>query len=264
MKRSFRDSSTCIAILLFTYNVYGQNVDFLKTIEHAKRSVLAVVCMGQNPDTKSLYLISVDGSGFFASDDGSFVTAGHVAKGLFALGRIPTCPVKAVYVPLNNWDTSKSDVDLRIIPIKRCWWNDNVDVGVCTLAVNPFLDDAIKLKPVVADFDTSVQPDGTPVAFTGFPLSFIQPITSQGIVGTYRNATDVLGPKEMMVDKNAWPGASGSPVYLSNGKVVGLIVQRGFNDASGLAFARTSFFIKDFLAKNKADREAQEQKEKQR
>ena len=41
----------------------------------------------------------------------------------------------------------------------------------------------------------------------------------------------------LVIDKNAWPGASGSLVFDSKGNIVGMVVQRGFNDASGLAFA---------------------------
>ena len=79
----------------------------------------------------------------------------------------------------------------------------------------------------------------------------------------YRGTAD-LGPTEMIVDKSAWPGASGSPVYASDGAIVGLLIQRGFNDASGIAFARTSVYISAFLAKNKAERQREtEQQQKE-
>ena len=66
---------------------------------------------------------------------------------------------------------------------------------------------------------------------------------------------DNLGPRDLIVDKNAWPGASGSPVYTDKGMIVGILIQRGFNDASGLAFVRTTPYVQKFLADNKTERE---------
>ena len=90
------------------------------------------------------------------------------------------------------------------------------------------------------------------MAFTGFPLQIMQPITARGTVAGYAGNQEDLEPREIIIDHNNWPGASGSAVYLSSGKVVGLILKRGLNDAVGLAFARSSKFIVDFLAKSNA------------
>jgi V8-like Glu-specific endopeptidase len=68
------------------------------------------------------------------------------------------------------------------------------------------------------------------------------PITSQGHIASYSVRTN-----EFLIDKNAWPGASGSPVYGAEGEVIGLIIQRGLGDGSGLAYARPADFIVDFL-----------------
>ena len=54
-----------------------------------------------------------------------------------------------------------------------------------------------------------------------------------------------------MVDKSAWPGASGSPVYTANGKVIGLVTQAGLGVGSGLAYAVPSDTIIEFLGKAK-------------
>lgn len=53
----------------------------------------------------------------------------------------------------------------------------------------------------------------------------------------------------MLVDKNNWPGASGSPIYLEDGRVIGVLVQRGIgiNDAAGLTLGRVSKLIVPFL-----------------
>jgi hypothetical protein len=232
-------------------SVRGENAGmFTKAIEQAKQFVIPVVCFGENPDTKVAYLISVEGTGFFVSGDPRVITAGHVAKAFNMKDRIPHCAFPAIYVPIDGWDSSSSKVQIRYVLITVCDIGESLDIAACYLAEDVTNSAAIKAKPKAADLDGSIYPDGTPVAFTGFPLSFVQPITSQGIIGTYRGPNPTLGPTELVVDKNAWPGASGSPIFDVNGRVVGMIIQRGFNDSSGLAFAIPSGVIKKFLSDN--------------
>lgn len=225
---------------------------FVGAIQQAKRYVVPIACFGQNPDTKEPYLISIEGTGFFVSADGDVVTAGHVGRNLFSTPRIPSCPFPGIYVPVKGWDIWTASVDIRIIPIAKCFQSGDADVAICKTAANPFTLDSIKTKPRTAELETVIPEDGTPIAFTGFPLNFVQPITSQGIVGTYRSANEKVGPQELVVDKNAWPGASGSPVYTANGKVIGMIVQRGSNEASGLAFAIPSRILVRILGEYRA------------
>jgi hypothetical protein len=223
---------------------------FTKAIEQIKQIVVPIVCFGENPETKAAYLISVEGTGFFVSGDSRVITAGPVGRGIFQKERIPSCAFPAIYLPTEGWNTSSVNVPIKYVPISNCFNGDSLDIAACELSEDLAKDEAIKVQPKSADIDGSIYPDGTPVAFTGFPLSFVQPITSQGIIGTYRGPNATLGPLEFVIDKNAWPGASGSPVFESTGKVVGMIVQRGFNDASGLAFAIPGAVIKKFLSDN--------------
>jgi S1-C subfamily serine protease len=248
------------ALLLCAYAFASDSaVSFVSIVDHLKGATVPIVCVGQNPDGTA-FLIPVEGTGFFLSDDGDIVTAGHVAQGLFAPGRIPACPIPAIYIPIGGWDETAASVDLRVSFINRCWWSDT-DIGVCNLKENPFTITAITKKPIIAVLEGSLQQEGSVVAFSGFPLTFLQPITSQGIVGAYQGVEPKVGPKVMVLDKNAWPGASGSPVYNINGKIVGMVVQRGFNDATGLAFARTSAFIERFLAENRKARQEEDKKQ---
>ena len=139
-------------------------------------------------------------------------------------------------------------LELQAFQFTSCTVNDELDLALCHTLTNVTerRDQGVQIVPVI--FETSLQQDGTAVAFTGFPLSLTQPITSRGAVGTYRIVKDDFGPRELIIDKNAWPGASGSPVYLENGRVIGLIVQRGIGDGSGIAIARTSGFVARFIA----------------
>ena len=47
----------------------------------------------------------------------------------------------------------------------------------------------------------------------------------RGFTAAYRDIRDDRGPRELVVDKTTWPGASGSPIYLENGMVIGILLQ---------------------------------------
>lgn len=232
--------------------------ELAKAMDVIKRSVVAVVCQVNTKDDASL-LVSIEGTGFFVDNDGTFVTAAHVAQGLFSIPRIPACPNPAVYVPKRDWSAWTDISDVRWFGIDKCNWNSDYDVAKCTLRKNPFSDPEIKTKLLTVTVDNSPQADGIVVAFTGFPLSFVKPTTSQGILATY-TGTGRYGPALIVIDKNAWPGASGSPVYRADGKVIGMILQRGVNEAAGLAFARPSQYIIGYLAERKYAEQAEEEK----
>jgi hypothetical protein len=225
---------------------------FAKATETIKRAAVAVAC-GEQTGPSELSLTSVEGSGFFVSADGTFLTAAHVARGLYltAPPRPKPCQVSVIYFPLDGWK-SGVDVELLYFKINTCSWDDGLDLAKCKTVDNPFLDKRIKLKPLTVIFEASIQKEGTAIAFTGFPLGIIQPVTVHGTVAGYLGVTGEPSPREMILDHNNWPGASGSPVYLSNGKVVGLILLRGINDAVGFAYARSGEYLSKFLANSNA------------
>jgi S1-C subfamily serine protease len=244
---------SAICLMLFVCGVSllanpGEENGFSAAMGKMKQAVVPVVCFVTQAKTNDSYLISIEGTGFFITGDSRVITAGHVAQSMTSKSRIPACPTPAIYLPVDGWNTSSTRIEY--IPITQCAYGNSLDIAACDLLEDPMKVSEITIKPVPAALDHTVYPDGTPVAFTGFPLNFIKPITSQGIVGTYRGDNPVLGTTELVIDKNAWPGASGSPVYESSGKIVGMIVQRGFNDASGLAFAIPGKVIRKFLDDN--------------
>ena len=57
--------------------------------------------------------------------------------------------------------------------------------------------------------------------------------------------------KKLVIDKSAWPGASGSPVYDGDGKVIGLVIETGLAEGAGLTYSRPIDLITDFLTKEK-------------
>jgi V8-like Glu-specific endopeptidase len=97
-------------------------------------------------------------------------------------------------------------------------------------------------------FEDSEQRAATAVAFTGFPLQSLDPITSRGYIAAYTSQVAGLGKTEMLIDRTAWPGDSGSPVYLEDGRVIGMVQKRGTGNAEGIAFVRPTRFIQRLLA----------------
>lgn len=223
--------------------------EFRKTIQTVQRSVAAVACL-QKETRQSVSIASIEGTGFFVSRDGTFLTAGHIAHGLY-LGSPPrqkACEIPAIYVPNAGWRKASEtnlEIELRWFKIANCAYDDDLDLAKCKTLLNPFTSSEITKKPIVVDLATSVPGEGTPIAFTGFPFNTFQPVTARARIGAYGGAQNEATPKEIVIDHSNWPLASGAPVYLSNGKVVGIILDRESNEASGLAFERSAAFIKN-------------------
>jgi hypothetical protein len=113
---------------------------------------------------------------------------------------------------------------------------------------------------VIADYRPQ---DGTPVAFTGFPLGTVEPLSSRCNIATYRGAIDTDGSREFVLDKGTWPGASGSPVYDDEGAVIGIMLARGLADSIGTSFGRPSHFILKFLRDNGIQLKTADEKKRQ-
>lgn len=131
--------------------------------------------------------------------------------------------------------------------------------------------------PALALSKGSKQREGTEIAFTGFPLGMalgLYPVTHRGIV----SAISPMAPPQMgsrvlsakmiramrdpydvlQLDATAYPGNSGSPVYLqSTGQVVGVINSvfvKGNKEAaiakpSGISYAIPVRFVRELLKK---------------
>ncbi len=190
---------------------------------------------------------SINGSGFFVNRNGDVVTAEHVIAGLG--GCIP-----AIYVPRSDWSFTDEHVEAKWYRISSCVQDASVDIAVCHLAENPFDDPGVHTELDAVRFDIDTEPEGAPVAFTSFPLSNIHPITSVGIVAGYYWENH---QRFLLIDKGAWSGASGSALYGSDGRVVGIVLQAGICAAStasckydGLTFAKTAGSIDAFLTQH--------------
>jgi hypothetical protein len=68
-------------------------------------------------------------------------------------------------------------------------------------------------------------------------------MTARGHVAMY------VARDELIVDQSAWPGVSGCPVYVADGRVIGMLIQRGIGEGTGRAIVRTTASIQEFVVK---------------
>jgi hypothetical protein len=221
---------------------------FVNAISNIKHSIAPVVCVQTHP-TGDWDLRSIEGTAFFVAADGSFITPNHVLDGLTLPNRQIPCPSPAIYVPeRGDWrvDVASFRIHYALFLTQTCKRDAQLDIAFCT----PFpggmiLPGGAPLKVSPVEFDNDPPRDGSPIAFSGFPLSSPVPISAMGSVASYQGNSQ--GIYTMVIDRAAWPGASGSPIYLPNGHVIGIILARGTGDGTGLAYGRIARFVSTFL-----------------
>jgi len=248
-----------LSLMLFVpLRLSAQTDTFIHSIDRIKKSVIPVLC-GAFTIQGQFYSQLTDGTGFFVDDSGHFVTAAHVIADLkqITLQRPIPCTM-AIYIPNDGWERNATALNVKWLVFTDCDIDDSLDLAVCKPR------DKIPNKIYPVTFDTFQPPDGSPVAFTGFPLGVVEPLTSRGNIAAYRFVDDSDGPKEFIMDKGTWPGASGSPVYSPQGSVMGVILQRGLNEATGIAIARPSSFVLKFLGSKGVTVAQRSDKEKKR
>lgn len=231
-------------IIIFTDFAFCQNEPIpVKTVKRIKSTTVPVVC-GSVTAHGTFKVTKIIGSAFFINDEGYFLTAGHVFRNWEKIDKSGGECFPAIYMIMGGWQADTTGV--RWFRFATCRASKVADIAVCKPRVNPFLTEDIKKQIGFVTFAKSQSlEDGTPVAFTGFPLNFLRPITAKGNIASY-----IKVQKKIVIDNSAWPGASGSPVYRHDGQVVGVIVQRGKNAGTGLAYARVTESIVEFLTKN--------------
>jgi S1-C subfamily serine protease len=221
---------------------------FLATIASMKKAVTPIACMDsgeggvRRPNR-------IAGTAFFLTPDGEFMTAAHVITDVLR-GSLTTgaegCLNPVVYLPLTEWPSGSNEFTARwyLFDAAKCVRDSSLDLAFCRTRQNPSED--LKRTIGTVTFERDLQVDGTAVAFTGFPLNVIQPMTARGHIAMYTSRD------ELIVDQSAWPGVSGCPVYLVDGRVIGVLIQRGTGDGTGRSIVRTTAEMENFIARSRA------------
>lgn len=224
----------------------------------AKNTVAPIVCLVRDASTGvQMTRFQIIGTAFMVDKKRTFITASHVIAAMLTSPSKEVC-LPAITFPLGGWKRDpQQNVQWFSFNSGVCQVNVAFDVAVCRTT-----DDMIsKHKEIsfgVATISNERPPDGTTVFFTGFPLQATDPITSIGAIAGYPADNSYA---TVIVDKNARPGASGSPIYLSDGKTaIGMLTRTGTGDAAGLSFGIVGERISAILASAKAQWEQDQKK----
>lgn len=208
-------------------------------IERVKKGIAPIVCIATDSETRRPTVRRILGSAFFVSASGAFLTANHV---LDASTSVPGGCERAIYVPMGGW-TRGTNQQVRFLRFISCRTDVELDIAHChtetDMAIPSPQNAGVSILPL--SLERSQHPDGTPIIFSGFPFESPQPLSSRGSISRYRTPDSAHGT--LWIDKGAWGGLSGGPVYLEDGRVIGMIIQRTTDDAAGLAIARPAFYF---------------------
>lgn len=237
-------SKLLLLLIVIAFSSCAKQAQQIDAVEYVQRGVVPIIC-AQAGDNNNITSAQIVGSGFFINRTGYFLTASHVLLELDAAIKQSHC-IGAIYVPKTSWKDRTVHTQLKFFTFTDCRYKADIDVGACVPSANPFDDPEVKDRiQTLALGNLSNHPDGSPVAFTGFPLGIVFPVTSKGEIAAFIPDENLL-----LIDKSAWPGASGSPVYDPQGKVLGLLFKRGTNESEGIAAAVPVESVATFLREN--------------
>lgn len=225
--------------------VPAQTTDpFINTIAQMKRSVAPIACELAGRVAENV------GTGFFISDHGDFVTALHVVTTQKNVCRY------TIDVPVGGWQPEAIKVLSQPLPF-TCVSHPDFDVAVCQVTMDIRRMANIGITPV--EFEPDVQRDGTAVAVTGFPNKELQPVTVRTSVaqyGTFGVRPEGADPATTPPSRSIagarltfaaayWPGMSGAPIYLADGRVIGVALRSGTGATNaGLSYGiRASYIV---------------------
>ncbi len=171
----------------------GLQASVQNSIAQLDRSLIAVVAIGQAGPM-------VVGTGFFVSDDGTFVTAHHVLQQGPGIG---------FKILMRTKDAPREAAGFEVIARDAMH-----DIVVCRAA----LEKGVSTVPVkLAAASESVA--GTFVVISGFPLTANSPSSHLGIVSSNAARSD---PLELAAFVNE--GESGAPILrIEDGQVIGMV-----------------------------------------
>ncbi len=224
---------------------------FADLIKSIKPSIVAVGTYYFNDIPKAQYL----GTGFAIKDGKQLVTNFHVVSGLIKKHKLPYLKIFHRGFPVQG---------IKVKIIAKDEFHDLV-----------ILKQEGKPLPALELADSSKVREGYRIAFTGYPIGFIlglNPTTHTGIISSiaplimpspsariingelirYLNKPYAI----FQIDATAYPGNSGSPVYMANsGQVIGVInkvfvkgkKEHALTEPTGITYAIPANFIRKLV-----------------
>ena len=233
---------------------FGQSVADPHAVEEARKVVVPIVCVVRARNDKHIVRYRTVGTGFLVDMKGTFVTALHVIHSFSDSTQKTACQAGIAFstgeakarengqwsaLPKSEWESPPKDVKWFPVDFATCDRSIEFDVAVCKTMRD------LTAEPVshgVAIVSVEHPPTGTSVFFIGFSLQATNPVVRTGNVKKFA-VTDIY------IDKPAWPGSSGSPIFLPDGKqVVGMITKTGIENSAGSSFGVAGDKIAAILA----------------
>ncbi|WP_213999947.1 serine protease [Arsukibacterium sp.] len=227
--------------ILLLFNLPAQSTELVETLQKVKPSVVAIGISNPTGSPR----IRLIGSGFVVSPGNRVATNYHVIANPLDESRLEQ------YVVLSGHGTV-----FKVHPIQQQKHAPAHDLALLTIA---------ETLPALTVSDAPLTAEGSPVAFTGFPITQVlglYPATHSGIIAAQTpiaipvdNARNLQLAVLKQLDKPylvyqldavAYPGNSGSPLYHPDkGEVIGIINQvyikssreAVLSDPSGISYA---------------------------
>jgi S1-C subfamily serine protease len=215
----------------------------ITTIADVKKSVLPIECIHSSPRLHQVVNGNA-GTAFWVNRDGDFVTADHVVESVKALAGTCEPAVLLAQNTQQHQNTSASGRPIYWFDPSGCEQDPSDDLAVCRTIENPFADPTAKGDISPVRFATRPHPDGTDIAFTGFPSGYAWPVTARASIAA---SSEVNTLATITIDRPTWHGMSGAPVFIAGGGVIGLILGSETADNTGLCIARPGSVIMEFL-----------------
>jgi hypothetical protein len=190
------------------------------------------------------------GTAFFISSRGDFITPDHTLRDTGAGGRFAGCEPYVWFTRPSKHPGAFTAIAFPF-QVKDCITDSVGDIARCRTEADLSKVEQGQYAPQPVVIDPGQRDDGLAIAITGYPLGIPVPLSSRGYIASYQLGGQ--GPIDIAIDHAAWPGGSGSPVYDSGGKVLGMLVQGGTGAASGISFARSGFALSRFMAAHPLD-----------
>ncbi len=216
--------------------------------------MVPIVCVVRARNDKRIVRYRTVGTGFLVDMTGTFVTALHVIDSFSGSTQKTTCQGAIAFstgeakarengqwsaLPKSEWERPPKDVKWVPVDFATCHRNIEFDVAVCKTMRDLTTE---TVSHGVASVSVERPPRGTSVFFIGFSLQATNSVVRTGNVMEFV-ATNIY------IDKSAWPGASGSPIFLAGGKqVVGMITKTGIENCAGSSFGVAGDKIAAILA----------------